>query len=772
MDARPFLFALFPEWPPDVFVELRAIPVADRAIEQHFERSIDRLLDQARRLSPTHEVYFGINPRRGRKGTKDAVAHVGALHVDHDGDAADALARFELRPTARVASGGPGREHLYWLLREPITIESPADVARIEQINRGLARALGGDLVACDLSRILRVPGTISHKHDGAFVELIAFDPERRYTLADFEDLGLGADEPQMIMTPNVASNGHGDPSLPVGRRAREFITSGAPIGEQRSAALACARSLLAAGHAVEDVAGQLFAGMERSPQREGVPWTYADAQAIAADLATKPAPPLRSSTYTNGYRPPPETAGMLPMGNSEGDPTETLHHADLGNARRLVLRHGADLRFCWPWRSWLCWDEARWRQDDTAAVSRMAKATVAAMYTEGAGLEDEEARKALVRHAMRSEARPRIDAMISLTRSEPGIPVLPDDLDRDPLLLNVLNGTIDLRTGELLPHERAGLVTKIAPIVHDPEAACPQWLAFLERIMAGNVELIAFLKRAVGYSITGLTTEQVLFIMWGPPDTGKTTFIETIIDLSGDYANSTPAETFLSRRGDSIPNDLARLKGIRLVKAAETEEGKKLAVARIKGITGRDTISARFMRGEWFDFRPQFTPWLATNHKPVVGGTDKAIWDRLRLIPFVVAIPEGEQDPDLPDRLRAELSGILRWAVEGCLEWQGAGLGVPREVRQATADYRAGEDHIATFIEDACLVGEDLKVSARALYGAYRQWCEDNGEEPASQKALGTELTERGYEAGRSGGGGRFRRGLGLAVEPPLIAE
>lgn len=451
-----------------------------------------------------------------------------------------------------------------------------------------------------------------------------------------------------------------------------------------------------------------------------------------------------------------------------EGDDRGEIRETDLGNARRLVLRHGRDLRYCHPWRSWLIWDGTRWTRDDTGAVSRLAKETIQSIYVDAAASGDETERKALARHAMRSEAEPRIRAMIALAESEPGVPIRPDDLDGDPWLLNVLNGTVDLRTGKLREHKREDLITKLARVSFDQAAECPVWTAFLYRIMDGNDRLIGFLRRAIGYSLTGLTWEEVLLILWGPGDNGKTTLLELLLEMFGDYAAGTPAETFVSRRDGTIPNDVARLKGIRLVKAVETDSGRRLAEARVKQMTGRDTISARFMRGEWFDFKPEFTAWLATNHKPEVRGTDKAIWDRIRLVPFTVTIPEAEQDRELADKLRAELPGILCWAVEGCLEWLRDGLGAPQEVLSATETYRAEQDTIANFIDDACIVGEEKKATAKALYAAYRQWCQESGEEPMGKIAFGTKLGERGFTPSRTGRE-RWWRGIGLVTQPGL---
>lgn len=435
----------------------------------------------------------------------------------------------------------------------------------------------------------------------------------------------------------------------------------------------------------------------------------------------------------------------------------------DVGNGKRLAERHGRDLRFCHPWGKWLVWDGRRWAKDDTAEVCRRAKETAEAIYDELAGVTDDDVRKAIANHALRSQHDARQRAMINQASSEPGIPVLPKELDADPWLLNVANGTLNLRIGELRPHRREDLITKIIDVEYDPNAKCPTWLAFLDRIMNSNVELIYFLQRAVGYTLTGNTSEQCLFFLHGCGANGKSTLINTIGELMGDYGLQTPTETLMVKRGDSVPNDIARLKGARFVSAVETEEGRRLAEVLVKQLTGGDMITARFLHAEFFEFRPTFKLWLAANHKPVIRGTDNAIWRRIRLIPFNVTIPEAERDKELPEKLKAELPGILAWAVEGCVAWQIEGLDPPDEVRLATQGYREEMDVLAGFLNDCCIVKSIARVSAGDLYGAYCKWCEANGERPLSQRAFGMRLTERGFTRMRGTGGRFWWEGLGL---------
>lgn len=436
----------------------------------------------------------------------------------------------------------------------------------------------------------------------------------------------------------------------------------------------------------------------------------------------------------------------------------------DLGNAGRLVAQHGKDLRYCHPWGKWLVWDGRHWRIDDTAEVWRRAKETVRSIYAEAAREPDDKRREALAKHAVRSESASRISAMIDLARSEPGIPILPHEIDADPYLLGCLNGTLDLRTGKLRPHRREDFITKLVHVEYNPAAECPLWEAFLHRIMAGNTHLIRWLQKAVGYCLTADVSEHVLFIAFGPGANGKSVFLRTLLNLLGPYGKPTDPDLLLARHGEAHPTGIADLMGARLAVTIETDEGRRMNETLVKWLTGGDKLKARFMRQDFFEFEPTFKLWIATNHKPMIRGTDDGIWRRLRLIPFAVTIPEHERDPKLIEKLKAELPGILRWAVEGCLLWQQEGLGMPDEVRAATQAYRQEMDVLAQFLAECCVLEPNAKVFAKHLYPAYVKWCEENGERPLTQTAFGTRMAESGFEKVRWGPGWVYR-GVGLLV-------
>ncbi|MGH6690151.1 MAG: DNA primase family protein [Vicinamibacterales bacterium] len=425
----------------------------------------------------------------------------------------------------------------------------------------------------------------------------------------------------------------------------------------------------------------------------------------------------------------------------------------DLGNAQRLVWDHGRDLHYIHAWGAWLIYDGRRWAQDETGEVQRRAKATVVGMYAGAAYSEDIETRRTLARHATKSESARALTAMVTLAQSEPGIPVTLKELDADPWLLNVLNGTLDLRTAQLREHRREDLLTKLTPVEYLPEAACPTFLAFLDRVMEGKQDLVCFWQKWMGYSLTGDTSEQAIVIAWGNGANGKTTLIVTTAHALDDYARSTPVETLLAKNGDTeVRHDLARLLGARFVAAVESDAGRRLSESLVKQITGGDRIIARSLYRDSFEFAPTFKLVLATNHRPVIRGTDHAIWRRIRLLPFAVTIPPEEQDRQLPDKLRAELPGILRWAVEGCLAWQRDGLGLPEAVRDATEAYREDMDTLGEFLGTRCVIEPGARTTSGALYRAYTAWCQQADERPVSQKALGRALTERGAKSIRTG--------------------
>lgn len=424
--------------------------------------------------------------------------------------------------------------------------------------------------------------------------------------------------------------------------------------------------------------------------------------------------------------------------------------NTDLGNARRLIRLHGADLRYA-PGLGWLVWDGVRWRVDENGEAMRRAKDTVQAIYTEAARENDDVRRQQLAKWAASSESVNRLAAMIELARTEPGVHITIEALDSDPWLLGVTNGVVDLRTGRLRTARRDDLITKCAPVAFDPKAECPEFKRFLNRIFNGDKNLIAYVQRAFGYSLTGDTQEQCLFLLHGTGENGKSTLLSAAGAVLGDYATTTPTATLMAKNHDSIPNDIARLRGARFVDAVETEEGRRFAESLIKQLTGGDRIAGRFLHKEYFEFKPRFKLWIAANHKPTIRGDDHAIWRRIRLIPFAVQIQKSEKVLNFFEaKLRPELPGILRWAVEGCRQWRHDGLKQPTAVSNATGAYRQEMDALRTWIEERCETGKNKKGQAARLYDSYKQWTLDCGEKTLAQRDFARRMEERNFKRKR----------------------
>lgn len=442
----------------------------------------------------------------------------------------------------------------------------------------------------------------------------------------------------------------------------------------------------------------------------------------------------------------------------------------DYGNAERLVARHGQDLHYLYAWGKWLVWDGRRWAMDDTGEVERRAKETARSIYAEAAAEPDDSTRKAIAAHAKSSEARSRIDAMLAQTRSEPGIPIRHTELDADPWLFTIQNGTINLRTGELRDHDPANLITKLAPVEYDPDAEAPVWDEFLEEILP-SPEVRQYMQKLIGYSLTGKIAEHILPICYGVGANGKSTLLNTVLELVGDYGLQAANDMLVVKR-DSHPTDQADLFGRRFVTNMETEDGKRFAESRVKQLTGGDKVRARRMREDFWEFPPTHTLWLATNHKPEVRGTDNAIWRRLRLIPFEVAIPPEDQDKHLDDKLRAELPGILRWAVEGCLAWQREGLGEPDEVMAATKTYREEMDSLSGWLDECCVETPGAWAELSDLYQSYDDYCDAAHERAVTKRTFGGRLSERGFEPDKGTGNVAIRRGIGLLSNTEHTSE
>lgn len=398
-------------------------------------------------------------------------------------------------------------------------------------------------------------------------------------------------------------------------------------------------------------------------------------------------------------------------------------------------------------------------------------------IYTEASEQSDDHTRTELGKHAVRSESAARIRAMIELAQTEASIAVTPAVFDADPWLLNVANGVLDLRTAKLRAHERADLLTKLAPVDYAPDACDDTLDRYLATVTSGtgaaqDSDFAAYLQRAAGYSLTGLNSEECFFLVLGPAATGKSTLVEALLAMLGDYGIKSSFSAFLESRnqGGATP-EIARLRGARLVAAVESSKDGRLNEVAIKELTGGDTVTARNLYASPFSFKPRFKLWLAANDCPRMTDTDTGLWRRLQRLPFEHALAEDERDPKVKQRLCDEaLPALLAWAVRGCLAWQQGGLKPADVVRAKTAELRADFDPLAEFLAEGCVFAGQAETPALELRQAYEAWAASMGARPINNRDWSQRLKARGCESirRRSGGGERatFWRGVGLLSE------
>lgn len=433
---------------------------------------------------------------------------------------------------------------------------------------------------------------------------------------------------------------------------------------------------------------------------------------------------------------------------------------SDVGNAERMVYYYGHEIKYNHDAGKWYVWNGQRWEADTINKVTEFAKRLVFHIRDESKDVPEHRV-KDYLKFATSSMAEDRIRKAINLSKSDPVVAVTYSFFDSNNMLLNVKNGIIDLETLEIIEHDPKNGLSKIANVKYDPDAKCPIWEEFLKTIFVGDMNLIKFVQKALGYSMTGKTGERVFFILYGRGANGKSTLLNVIQAIFGDYAATTPVNTFLAKR-DGIPNDLAALNSVRLVHASEAENRRRLAVSMVKQISGGDPVSARFLHQEWFTFTPQFKVFLATNYKPTIPGSDAAIWARIRLIPFNYVIPESERIPDLHLELLNEAPGILNWLLEGLRMYKAERLKAPDAVKQATNDYKEESDELNGFLDDFCIKQEGTEVKSSTLYAQFKKWNESNGTQNISNKMFSELMTGKGFTKVRKANG-VFWQNIGL---------
>lgn len=453
------------------------------------------------------------------------------------------------------------------------------------------------------------------------------------------------------------------------------------------------------------------------------------DAHATHRQDVDATAPSL--SSPPPGAQPPLFPGFELP---ADWEDAPKVELTELGNAIRMWRKFGRDLRYCHVFGKWLVWDGLRWVANETGGspLRQMAIETVRLMSHEFADLPNWDDRKLAKEWALKSESRRVQDSMVLILRDLPGIAVLPDELDCNPWLAGCLNGTLDLVAGELREPRREDLITRSLGCIYDPAAECPTFSAHLAGSVAGPA-LADYMWRAMGYSLTGSAQDQVFFFLFGPGGGGKGTVMEVMMAAMGSYANVLRTESLMVSSTDRIPNDIAKLKGARAVFVDETDEGRRFNESLLKNLTGGTTITARFMRGEEFNYKPSFKLFISGNYRPDIRGFDSAIERRMRLISFPNSVPIAAQDGSLLSRCVAELPGVLAGMVRGCQDWiTFGGLGYPEEIREAVADYKEMSNVVGRFLDESCErddFDDDMYVGARDLYTAFTTWCKRSNE-------------------------------------------
>lgn len=444
-------------------------------------------------------------------------------------------------------------------------------------------------------------------------------------------------------------------------------------------------------------------------------------------------------------------------------EPKKFYSYDDTGNAERYLDIFGNFTRYSYVNNCWYFYNGKNWEQDNIGAVRRWVDQTVEIFKQEPVSIPEnatEDEKEAYIeakeKHLKRSRNNAGKEAMMRELKHN--VAVLPEEFDSDDMLFNSLNGYVDLSSGILYDHEIEKMFTRISNAEYTEKSDCPRWKLFLEQIFDGNKELIHYIQKAVGYSLTASIREQVMFILFGNGRNGKSVFLDIIAEIAGSYAMGMQASSLMVKQGGNSGHneDIARLDGARLVISSEPNEGVRLDEGLIKQLTGGDKVSASYKGGHVFDYTPKYKIWLATNHKPIIRGNDDGIWRRLPLIPFTVQIPIEKVDMNLKDKLMRELPGIFNWAVEGCLMWQKEGLKPPADIQRATTEYRQEMDVIGGFIEECCDMQSGYSVNATELFKAYTKWAKDMNEHQFTQTQFGRKIGDK-FEKKKTKTGTRY---------------
>lgn len=727
---------------------------------------IDKAVTYIENIDKFSNIYYevclqGEKPAKGKRGNNKGAKVMPGVWLDLDTsdgfhksgeylptskDALEFVENLPMQPTIIVHSGGG--YHLYFLFHKPWVFETDEDRENARRLSRNFQAYIinkGKDLGykidnTHDLARLLRVPGTSNFKN--VFVDkpvtIIRHNEQCRYTPGELEKYKIEVKKsaPTEVVTYQTAEIQPILDNCPWIRHCRDdAVTLSEPEW-----------------YAMLSITARCIDGYNLSHEwsRPYPRYNYNETEKKINHALNSSGPRfckniqenLGGHSYCNScnYRNLIKSPIVLGIGNINPLPQDEVY-TELTVARRFVENNRGFIRYCYSVKTWYVWNGKHWKEDDTGDITRRMKQTVQSIYAE---LYDTKGANPATKFKINAEKSSKIRYFIDLARSEPGIPVQLSDFDQNHWLLNCNNGTLDLKTGILKPHNRNDLITMMIPVDYKEDAKCPEFESFLEKILSKSY--IGYLKRAIGYSLTGITREQCLFFLYGKGSNGKSTLLSTLKQLLGEYAKSTAFDSFLELTRGTIRDDIAFLKDSRFVIAGEIDQVKSVSESVIKQVTGNDSITTRFLYGKYFEYTPTYKIFWHGNYMPNIEGNNIGINRRIHKIPFNVTIKPNEQDKELHLKLSSELSGILRWAVEGCMEWQRDGLNHPDAERVYEDAYK---DEIDWFLQIRCEFSESYQISKDELYREYKEWAGDNSQ---TKKQFGTRMKQSGLKDKKSG--------------------
>jgi P4 family phage/plasmid primase-like protien len=713
-------------------------------------------------------IFVARNQCSGHRSEKN-VTRVRGVHADLDGVSDDQLAALAacLQPTMVVQSSEIGRYQLYWQLAEAEIL----DKMEAKAINQSLV-AYGADPAAVDVSRLLRLPGFkhMKYRAEGRTPTVTAMYPGRALTAREIRI------------------------AFPTNKAAIESVNSSSNVDQHEMSASAWTKTHSAVVSEISAKHPQLWSGNWESAVRPSGEIGYPSQSEADLALAGHIARSCRDhgisgksielavedvfSSSTLGQTQKWQAredyrrrtiekvlSAMNIVAASLVPGTIKLEsHGDIRNARAFAQVARGRFLYVTSRDRWLQWIDERWQpceKEEHFAIAKEVCGQILAAAGAVLGQDQDRGRK-LVQEAVVAHSLPRMAAMLKLSISEPEMATTDRELDSDPYILGVQNGLVDLRTGQHLSNKPEFRVTRYCNASFDATASCPRWVKFLDQIFQSDGATIKSVQRLLGCTLLGLAIEEILIICYGFGSNGKSVFSNVVHNIMGGYSITAPPSLLTARRQeDAGPrNDLAALAGSRYVSINELQAGDRLDEQVVKMLAGREPISARFLHQEFFEFIPGFTPWLRTNHKPIIQGVEDGIWRRLVLIKFGVHFSENEKDPILEQKLLEERNGILMWMIEGAQLYLKDGICISPSMRQELNTYRSDSDLLGEFLTEKTIDSKIEKVTQTSLYSCYKHWSLESGLKPMTKKSFTLRLAERGYKESKSGGN-RFYVGL-----------